>query len=63
MKGNTTIKFNQATMIEAVQMYIDAQLTGKHSVASVKATSGGGYDSQNGFEIEISEADKETKAA
>ena len=56
MKGNTTIKFNQATMVEAVQMYLDAQLASKHKVESVKPLgSTGGYADQGGFEIEFTE--------
>jgi hypothetical protein len=53
MKGNNTIDMNGATMIEAVQMYLDSQFTGKHTVKSVKAKTGGYNDV--GFEIEIVE--------
>ncbi len=55
MKGSTTIKINQATMIEAVQMYLDAQLSNGHTVTSVKAMPSGAYADQGCFEIEFSE--------
>ena len=55
MKGNVTIKFNQATMVEAVQMYLDAQLTSAHTVARVKSTSGTSYNEEGSFEIEFTE--------
>jgi len=51
--GNTTIKFNQATMVEAVQMYLDAQFTDKHTVTSVKAVSGTAYNTPDIFDVEI----------
>ena len=56
MKGNITIKFNQATMLEAVQRYMDAQFSSKHKVASVKTA--GSANNFNGaeFDIEISGA-------
>lgn len=57
MKGSITIRFNQATMIEAVQMYLDAQLSKTHLVASVKAVSPGGYSEQGCFDVEFSEVE------
>ena len=62
MKGNTTIKFNQSTMIEAVQMYLDAQLTGKHIVESVRSVSGGSGYSDGCFDIEIKEPPVDPRA-
>lgn len=62
MRGSTTIRFNQLTMIEAVQMYLDAQLSSKHTVASVKAMSSGAYGDAGCFEIEFIE-EESAKAA
>lgn len=59
MKGTITIQFNQATMIEAVQMYLDAQMLKSHVVKSVKATPAtSGYSEQGCFDIEFSEAEQ-----
>lgn len=63
MKGTTSIKFNQATMIEAVQMYLDAQLSGKHVVRSVKANPpSSAYNDQGGFEVDFAEIETEKAA-
>ena len=60
MKGTTTLTFNQTTMVEALQMYLDAQLSSNHKVASVKATTGAGYANDGSFEIIISEPEAKT---
>ena len=36
MKGNNTFQFNQATMIEALQFYLDSQFKEKMEVLSVR---------------------------
>lgn len=52
MRGNNTIKINQATMIEAVQGYFDLQMKG-HVVLSVKKDTQ--YSSSEGFEVEFTD--------
>ena len=59
MKGSITIGFNQATMIEAVQMYCDAQFTGKHKVKQVvPRPSANAYNSGSGSEFDIEITDE-----
>ena len=57
MKGSVTLKFNQATMIEALQTYLDAQFKERHVVTAVKAVSGSAYSDAGCFEIEVSDRD------
>lgn len=60
MKGNNTLSINQATMIEAMQMYFDAQLAMKQTVLSVsKDTSN--YSSADAFLVSFSEVSTEGK--
>lgn len=54
MKGSTTLKINLATMIEAMQMYLDSQLVGKHTVTNVKPVANS-YTPGNEFEVELGE--------
>ena len=58
MKGLTTIEINQATMVEAMQQYFDAQLKEPHVVKTVKkasssSSSTGGYAASDSFEVEF----------
>lgn len=52
MKGNNTLIFNQATMIEAVQFYLNAQMVNASKVTSVKT---GGSVNGDYFKIEITD--------
>ena len=57
MKGSNTIQFNEATIIAAVQEYLDKRYTPNIQVQSVKATSSGaGYATQGMFAVEVTEA-------
>lgn len=53
MKGNITITMNQASMMEAVQAYIDGQFTEKHTVKNIKPESNSAYNGPNTYEVEI----------
>ena len=52
MKGNNTFNFNQATMIEAMQFYLDAQLKAKVKVVAVRSA----RDCMDGYQVEVEEA-------
>jgi hypothetical protein len=52
MKGNNELRLNEATMIEAVQEYLDKRaIVPKDRVTSVKA------NNSYGFEVKIAEAE------
>lgn len=52
MKGVNVISINQATMVEAMQLYFDAQLATKQLVVSVKKD-GTKYGSCDEFTVEF----------
>lgn len=53
MKGLTTITINQATMLTAIQQYMDTQLTTPHVVKNVKRSSNTTYSGGDEYEIEL----------
>lgn len=59
MKGNTTITLNQASMIEAVQKYIDGQLTSNGGFGIVKGVSPAtkSYGGAQSFTVELEKPD------
>lgn len=54
MKGQITIKLNQATMVEALQQYFDAQLKTSHAVKNVRKDSAASHGADT-FEVELEE--------
>jgi len=58
MKGNNTVTINQATMIEAMQLYFDAQLKTPHTVVDVKKNPND-YSGVEGFIVSFGELAKE----
>lgn len=54
MKGQATIKLNQATMVEALQQYFDAQFKTPHVVTSVRKDSAPSHGADT-FEVELEE--------
>ena len=57
MKGNNTLKLNEATMREAVQMWVDKNMEGANvDVTTVKPdSSSGGTSSSRTFSIGLTE--------
>ena len=60
MKGNNTITMNEATIIAAVQMYLDAQYRegSGQVVNSVKPVATGRYGDEGCFDVKVSEPEK-----
>ncbi len=58
MKGNNELVLNQATMIEAVQMYLNSQMKDglAPTVQSVKTGKSGSYGTEDSFSISVTEA-------
>lgn len=57
MKGSTTITINQATMLTAMQQYMDTQFTTPHVVKNVKRTSNTTYSGGDEYEVELEATD------
>lgn len=55
MKGNNVIYLNTATLIEAVQEYLDKRITPNIRVESVLANSSTAYEQGGMFFIKVSE--------
>ncbi len=55
MKGSNELKLNEATLIEAMQEYLDKRYTSKVAVQSVKQT-GSGYSAE--FTVAVMEIEK-----
>ena len=53
MKGNNELKLNEATIIDAVQEYLDKRYTPKVVVTSVKETSNSSYSAE--FTVKVEE--------
>lgn len=51
MKGNNTFELNQPTICEAVQFWLDAQLTEKVKVEKVESKASSGYGSGGTFAV------------
>lgn len=62
LKGKTTIEMNLATVIAAVQLYLDQTFKEPHVVTNVKANSSGGYGGST-FTVEIDDGAEAAKAA
>ena len=61
LKGKTTLSMNKATLLAAIQMYLDATFKESHVVTDVKATNTGyGADT---FAVEIDGGAEAAKAA
>ena len=57
MRGNNELRLNQATMIEALQQYLNAQMTSAQKVVSIEQDSrpnGGTFD---GFVVKLTDHD------
>lgn len=55
MKGNNVFTLNQATMIEAVQEYLDKRYSPKVNVATVRANTSGTYGQEGTFIVDVKE--------
>jgi hypothetical protein len=55
MKGNNVMHLNSATLIEAVQEYLDKRITPNIKVESVLANSSTAYEQAGMFVIKVSE--------
>jgi len=54
LKGKTTLEMNKATVIAALQMYLDSTFKESHIVTDVKqSSSSGGYNTNVTFTVEI----------
>jgi len=60
MKGNNTLTLNQATIVEAVQLWVNATFKNPPKVERVEQTSapGGAYSSSEVFEVKMSEPEQ-----
>ncbi len=59
MKGSNTLKINQATMMEAVQLWIDKTMHEPPKVTAVKSVAGA-YNQDAEFEVVLSEQEPAT---
>ena len=59
MKGNNTLELNQATMIEALQLWVDATFKVGVKVLTVAASTkkGSSYSTENCFEVCMTDPD------
>lgn len=57
MKGSNVLTVNEATLIAAMQMYLDSQFKEGTSpeVLNVQKATGGGYTTQGMFEVSLME--------
>jgi hypothetical protein len=55
VKGSNSLQLNEATIIEAVQEYLDKRYAPNVKVCSVKQTVGAGYPQNDGFIVAVAE--------
>lgn len=64
LKGKTTLEMNKATMIAALQMYLDSTFKESHVVTDVKlSTVNSGYNSGSVFTVDLDDGASAAKAA
>lgn len=60
MKGNNEFRFNEATMVEIVQQWMNTAFTNAPHVSGVEAVSGSSYGPKE-FVIKVTDSEGEAK--